>query len=116
MAWMLFFIVGGSEIHVDLIEWNHIYDRRGNRVFSQVVLWDFDASDGRPHNVGWFIGHEAPRREGRMVRVNVWNGRKILRFRSTMYRETRSMEDPERADSRDWWRGENPNLMHEEKR
>ncbi len=100
-------------ISVDLIELNHHYDRRCQLVYSQVILWRVDASDGKLHNCGWRIikqGDE-PYRCGQTWRYKSERVSIVAKH----YRESWSHVDPEREDTNKFWHGEPPNVFCEEK-
>lgn len=40
---------------VDVLETNHVYTRKGDHCFTQVIAWDYFQEDGELHRVGWRI-------------------------------------------------------------
>lgn len=105
--------------HVDCIEVNHVHDRKGDLIFSQVVLWRIDASDGKLHNWGWkMVRHwtDKPWKCGDGVYLTHNCERGQLNVSAPCYRERSTQHDVEREDSREFWRNEAPNLFNLEKR
>ena len=104
--------------HVDMIEVNHVHDKKGDHIFSQVVLWKIDALDGKLHNWGWKMIKQPW--DQPISYDGIWNiyhicDRGTLDVSAPCYRERSTMHDVEREDSRDWWKNEAPNLFNLEK-
>jgi len=105
--------------HVDCIEVNHVYDKKGDLMFSQVVLWKIEASDGKLHNWGWKIVKRWPEYPGK-TNDDVWfvlhhNERGSITITSFCYRERSTQHDVEREDTKLFWGGNAPNLFLIEK-
>jgi hypothetical protein len=103
----------GDVITVPLLELNHVYDRRGDHTFSQLILWR--EIEGGWHNVGWtFVKHwsEYPTKHGDVWRVRI--GKRVVIARH--YRVSHTNEDPERVDSSKFWGGGGPNEFTQEMR
>ena len=113
-AWMLILAITDGAIHIDCIELNHMHDHKSRYVFSQAILLNRDASDGKLHNVGWKILDRTdwPTRRAGGVHLHI-DG---TFYKAPMFRESWSQVDPERADSSRWWRGQQPNLFNREDR
>lgn len=106
-------------IHVleaDCIETNHVFDKHGEHLFTQVIIWQCMESDnGRLHNVGWKIvrsNWDLPIRIGRnrFQVLHYESGRK-LEIYSNCFRMRMTNQDMEREDTREFWRGSAPNCF-----
>ena len=113
-AWMLVLAITDGSVIVDMLELNHVHDPKGRCVISQVILWDWESSDGKLHNVGWTLAGGTVERSGGWHRYRYWDGRRLIVVRSRAFRETWTHEDMERKDSRVFWGGVGPNLLHAE--
>jgi hypothetical protein len=103
---------------VDVIEVNHVYCKDGRLMFSQVVLWRIEASDGKLHNWGWKlirVPWDQPVKVG--AKWELWHtcGRGRLEIHAPCYRERSTNEDVERLDTKEFWGGSAPNLFLMEK-
>jgi hypothetical protein len=88
-------------IEVDLIELNHKYSDEGH-AFDQVILWRYNPTFRRYDAIGWAIVSELkdyPTETSGWHRVGpfAFDHRK---FKSRMYRETVTRDDPERISTR----------------
>lgn len=113
-------ITGGPQMphvqheHVDCIEINHVYDSKCCLVFTQVILWKVDESDGRLHNWGWKI----PKHQFEMPYpwLDEWRvfhiaPKGVITIDSPCLRKRSTQEDMERKDTREFWAGQAPNLF-----
>ncbi len=104
-------------LEADLIETNHVFDRKGEFMFSQVIVWQcMDADNGRLHNIGWKIvrtNWDLPIRIGknRFQVVHYESGRK-LEIYSNCFRMRMTDLDMEREDTREFWKGSAPNCFY----
>jgi hypothetical protein len=95
--------------HVDAIETNHVYNEKGDYVFTQIILWKIDKPTNKYHNWGWVTLESglAP------IKINkswvvYYNNKKFI----APYHYERWLNfDIERADTRCWWNGDPPNLF-----
>lgn len=114
LAWMLLLHIGQpNTLTVNTIELNHVYDKRCELIYTQVILWDIDASDGKLHNVGWrFVRRcqDMPVRCGKRWMLHA-DGKTIY---AVHFRETWTHFDRERQDSQAFWENEAPNLFEGE--
>jgi len=106
MLWLLLAtVIGTSQIDraaVDLIELNHKYSETGCLNFDQVIIWKWSPDYRRYNAQHWFIvssepGYPVQAGEFYQCRQTDLNGRRIL-FRSKMFRETWTTNDPEREN------------------
>jgi hypothetical protein len=103
---------------VDVIEVNHVYCKDGRLMFSQVVLWKIEASDGKLHNWGWkLVKHwtDKPVVRGESIYMVHRGERGSLVLMAPCYRERSTNEDVERLDTKEFWGGSAPNLFLMEK-
>ena len=106
MLWILLAIALGSggveHVEVDLIELNHRGSENGLLQFDQVIIWKWSPDYRRYNAQHWFIPRsstEYPIRAGQFYQCfGHYSGQKRLLFRSKMYRETSTTNDPEREN------------------
>lgn len=98
---------------VQLIEVNHNFDQQLCYKFTQIIAWDIQP-DTKLHNVGWKILDNTtylPQKEGAAYCVTIYNDyyscKIVAPFLKTSYTQT----DPERDDTRTYWKGEAPNIL-----
>lgn len=100
---------------MDMLELNTVYDRECKPVFVQVIAWRYMEEDrGRRHNWGWRMvssQQDLPIRCGGTWTVTVYEGKRVIKVSAPYLRRSWTQTDPEREDSRDWWRGEPPNVF-----
>jgi hypothetical protein len=93
---------------VDLIELNHCYDDLGRHCYDQVVFYEWSPDYRRYHVVAWCLVDNGLSRMPSLDRaknqyVVRWHDRESSRNReiwSSLYRETWSNSDPERANKK----------------
>lgn len=116
LAWMLLLHIGNPfQESVDVLEANHVYSKRGEYVFTQVIAWNYDAADGRLHTVGWRLTrfpydrvHKGP---------GVWFARHERGFVTSKRHIERWLDfDIESQDRKEFWKGEAPNVFGEVRR
>lgn len=103
------------EIGVDQIEINTIYDSQCRPVFVQAIVWRKMAIDnGRMHNIGWCAVHtklDLPIRRGALWWLTVYDHDRVIYVRAPFLKRSWTQDDPERTDSKDWWKGNPPNIF-----
>lgn len=93
---------------VDLIELNHCYDDLGRHCYDQVVFYEWSPDYRRYHVVAWCLIENGSSRTPILDRAKKqyvvrWHDRDSGRSReiwSSLYRETWSNSDPERANKK----------------
>lgn len=113
LATYLLFHIGDTHcVNVDILETNHVYNKDGAYIFTQVIAWKIMPEDGRMHNLGW-----------KMVKANfdypikankIW----YLKLSDRLIKADQHLErwlnfDIERADSSEYWRGNPPNVFEQ---
>lgn len=113
LAWMLLLHIGNPfQEAVDVLETNHVYDKRGEHCFTQVIAWQYDAADGRLHSTGWrFVRFHCDR-------VHKVPGGYFVKHERGFVTAPRHIErrlnfDIEREDSQTFWKNEGPNVFME---
>jgi hypothetical protein len=107
-----------QRVDVDILEVNTIYDQHCKPSFVQVIAWKYMVEDNyRPHNVGWRMvwkPEDHPVRVGNSWSVTIFEAKRVLKVAAPYLRRTWTQVDPERVDSRDWWRGNPPNIFQDQ--
>jgi len=83
---------------VDLLELNSLYDNNDQRVFEQMIYYEWDRVDNRYHVVDWrLLKHRGmiPIKQGRYYETIWMDGDQLRRVRAKYYRKTWSRTDPE---------------------
>lgn len=121
MEWMLIaaMVFGNSttdhmeEIEVDLLEINTLHDKACRPIWCQVIAWQrWHEDGGRLHNIGWRMVStkpwELPVRHGNRWTMTVIENNRVARISAGQLRVSSTQNDPERDDSRRWWRDNVP--------
>jgi hypothetical protein len=107
-----------ERVEVDMLEVNTVYDQECKPVFVQVIAWKHMVEDNdRPHNVGWRMvstHQDLPVRIGSSWSLTIFEAKRVLKVAAPYLRRTWTQVDPERADSRDWWHGNPPNIFQDQ--
>jgi hypothetical protein len=107
-----------ERVEVDMLEVNTVYDQECKPVFVQVIAWKHMVEDNdRPHNVGWRMVSthlDLPVRIGSSWSLTIYESKRVLKIAAPYLRRTWTQVDPERADSRDWWHGNSPNIFQDQ--
>jgi hypothetical protein len=107
-----------ERVEVDMLEVNTVYDQGCKPVFVQVIAWQYMVEDNdRPHNVGWRMvstHQDLPVRIGSSWSLAIFEAKRVLKVVAPYLRRTWTQVDPERADSRDWWHGNPPNIFQDQ--
>lgn len=89
----------------DLVELNHYYDGQGEKIFDQLIFWDwsdrwgFHVRDWRFIHPGVIVDRH---RRGVAVLFRDTKHGNLYDVRATSYRETWTQHDPEVADKKNW--------------
>lgn len=95
---------------VDILETNHVYDKNGLYVFTQVIAWKIMPDDGKPHNLGWKVikePFEFPCKSAALWYIIVDN-KKIY---AKMHIQRWLNFDIERQDTDSYWHNQRPNIF-----
>ena len=85
--------------HVDLIELSHVYDTKGRLIFDQVIFWEQNRANGRFQVRSWTLCNDCyPITFDGITKFESAE----YRAHSTLFRESWSQEDPERANKKHW--------------
>lgn len=105
-AWLLLLAIGSRqpEMTVDMLELNHIYNLKGDYVFSQTIAWNIDPGSRKYHVAQWWPSSDS--RELLPVKnaltgnweIRVSIGRVSRKVKSPVYRESWTHIDPEWED------------------
>jgi hypothetical protein len=99
-----------TEVSVDFLETNHVYNDKGDYIFTQIIAWNFCAEDGKPHNFGWRISNSPLDRPTKQNGIWFANGDKVTII-SRCHVERWLNFDIEREDTRKWWDEDPPNVF-----
>jgi hypothetical protein len=99
------FLHSSNEIHVDLIELNHNYNKMGQYVFSQVIFWERINATGEYRVRGWILVEEREALNripitspNGITRVDFKDGGCITTIKSPLFKESAGILDPEKLD------------------
>jgi hypothetical protein len=94
--------------HVDVVELNHFYDKRGNHLYDQVLFWERLPGSGDFRIRGWTLIDDreavsrAPTKDAKtgLYEVTWINEEGVRKLHSRIYVESWTHRDPERDDKR----------------
>ena len=98
--------------NVDQIEINTHYDQNGEPQWQQIIVWK--RYDDKLHNVGWrFIKDvgDYPVKCNEQYYITAWNDKRRIIVTSKSLIRSHTQSDPEREDTRSYWKGEAPNIF-----
>ena len=108
---------GRDGCEVDVLEVNMVHDGEMRPAYVQVIAWRRFVEDGdRLHNVGWRMVSslaDLPVQHGERWHVVSYESRQAISVSAPLLRRSWTQCDPERVDSRDWWRGNAPNIFQQ---
>lgn len=93
---------------VDLIELNHFYDELGRNMYDQVIFYEWSPDYRRFHVIAWCLVEndlsrmptKVPGSDDYVVRWHDRDAKTRREVRASLYRETWSRVDPERANKK----------------
>jgi hypothetical protein len=91
----------------DVIELNHRYDETGRHCYSQIIVWNWKPEVRKHHVEAWWLVDadrlsQLPRKTNGKYLVLLKRSEKVYEITAPVFRETRTVEDPERIDKEHW--------------
>jgi hypothetical protein len=127
---MLLFCFGNvtlpdKDVYVDMLECNHVHNKNGEYVFTQVILWAEFPSEGIKKEyraVDWIMINEKEKNSPPIKKGKLWTTQKKCYYKgkeyavnvhAPIYKESWTMDDPERVSNSKHYGGDKQHLKPE---